>query len=196
MNTLTVISISAAILIAAVAAVLVLAARKPATFRIARSIRIAAPPERIFALIEDFRAWGAWSPWEKRDPALKRSYGGAPSGRGAVYAWEGNRNVGQGRMEIVDAPAPSRVTIKLDFLKPFKAHNTAEFTLVPEGDSAEAVTEVTWAMTGPNIFMGKVMGVFVDMDRMIGRDFERGLANLKAAAEGRPPPAQAASASA
>jgi hypothetical protein len=114
------------------------------------------------------------------DPDLKRTYGGAARGRGAVYAWEGNRKVGQGRMEIVDAPVPSRVTIRLDFLKPFEAHNTAEFTLVPQGD----VTEVTWAMTGPNLFMGKVMGLFVDMDRMIGRDFERGLANLKAVAEG------------
>ena len=181
MNTLTVISVIAAVVIAAVAAVLVLAAKKPATFRIARSIRIAAPPERIFALIEDFRAWSAWSPWEKRDPALKRSYAGAPRGQGAVYAWEGNRNVGQGRMEIVDAPAPSRVAIQLDFLKPFKARNTAEFTLVPQGDA----TEVTWTMTGPNVFAGKVMSVFMDMDRMIGRDFEQGLANLKAAAEGR-----------
>ena len=183
MSTLTVIAIVAAVLIAAVAAVLVLAARKPATFRIVRSIRIAAPPERIFGLIEDFRAWSAWSPWEKMDPDLKRTYAGAPRGRGAVYAWEGNRKVGQGRMEIVDAPAPSRITIRLDFLRPFEAHNTAEFTLVPEGDA----TEVSWAMTGPNVFMGKVMGVFVDMDRMIGRDFERGLANLKAAAEGSGP---------
>ncbi|HEX8665104.1 MAG TPA: SRPBCC family protein [Beijerinckiaceae bacterium] len=190
MSTLTVIAIVAAVLVAAVAAVLVLASRKPATFRIARSIRIAAPPERIFGLIEDFRAWSAWSPWENRDPALKRTYAGLPRGQGAVYAWEGNRNVGQGRMEIVDASAPSRVTIKLDFLKPFEAHNTAEFTLVPQVDS----TEVTWAMTGPNVFMGKVMGVFVDMDRMIGRDFEQGLANLKAAAEGSPPSPQAASA--
>jgi uncharacterized protein YndB with AHSA1/START domain len=189
MNTLTVIAIVAAVLIAAVAAVLVLAARKPATFRIARSTRIAAPPERIFELIEDFRAWSAWSPWERMDPDLKRTHSGAPRGRGAVYAWKGNRKVGQGRMEIVDAPASSRATIRLDFLKPFEAHNTAEFTLVPQGDA----TEVTWAMTGPNVFMGKVMGVFVDMDRMIGRDFERGLANLKAVAEGGPP-AQAASA--
>ena len=181
MSTLTVVAVVAAVLIAAAAAVLVLAARKPATFRIVRSIRIAAPPQRIFDLIEDFKAWSAWSPWEGKDPDLKRTYAGAPRGRGAVYAWEGNRNVGQGRMEIVDAPAPSRVTIRLDFLKPFKAHNTTEFTLAPQGDA----TEVTWAMTGPNVFMGKVMGVFVDMDRMIGRDFEQGLANLKAAAEGR-----------
>jgi uncharacterized protein YndB with AHSA1/START domain len=177
MKTLAIIGI---VLIVAVAVVLVLAARKPATFRIARSTRIKAPPERIFALIDDFRAWSAWSPWEKMDPALKRSYSGAPSGRGAVYAWEGNRKVGQGRMEIVDAAAPSRVTIRLDFLKPFEAHNTTEFTLVPQGDS----TEVTWAMTGPNLFVGKVMGLFMDMDRMIGRDFEQGLANLKAVAEG------------
>ena len=187
MKTLAVVVI---VLAVAVAAVLVLAAKKPATFRVARSIRIAAPPQRIFDLIEDFRAWSAWSPWERMDPDLKRTYAGAPRGRGAVYAWEGNRKVGQGRMEIVEASPPSRIAIRLDFLKPFEAHNTAEFTLAPEGDG----THVTWAMTGPNVFMGKVMGVFVDMDRMIGRDFERGLANLKAAAVGEPPPAQAASA--
>ena len=173
------IAVAAVVLIVAVAAVLLLAARKPTTFRIARTARINAPPGRVFALIDDFRAWSAWSPWERMDPALKRTYDGAPRGNGAVYAWEGNRKVGQGRMEIVDASAPSRITIRLDFLKPFRARNTAEFTLVSQGDA----TEVTWAMTGPNLFIGKVMGLFVDMDRMIGRDFERGLANLKAAAE-------------
>jgi uncharacterized protein YndB with AHSA1/START domain len=173
-------AVIAVVLIVAAAAVLVLAARKPATFRIARSARIKAPPEKIFALIDDFRAWSAWSPWEKMDPELRRTYDGAPSGRGAVYAWEGNRKVGQGRMEIVDAAVPSRVTIRLDFLKPFEAHNTTEFSLEPQGDS----TQVTWAMTGPNLFVGKVMGLVMDMDRMIGRDFEQGLANLKAVAEG------------
>ena len=177
MKTLAIIVV---VLIVAVAAVLALATRKPATFRIARSTRIKAPPERIFALIDDFRAWSAWSPWEKMDPALKRSYGGAPSGTGAVYEWEGNRKVGRGRMEITDAEAPSRVAIKLDFLKPFEAHNTTAFTLEPQGE----ITEVTWAMTGPNLFIGKVMGLFMDMDRMIGRDFEQGLAHLKAIAEG------------
>jgi uncharacterized protein YndB with AHSA1/START domain len=174
--TLFVIVIIAAV---AVAAVLGYASTRPDTFRIERAATIQAPPDRIFPLINDFRNWTRWSPWEKMDPALKRTYSGAPSGPGAVYEWEGNKKVGKGRMEIVDAPPPSRVTIKLDFLKPFEAHNTADFTLTSQGGS----TLVTWAMHGPNIFLSKVMGMFVNMDRMIGKDFETGLANLKTAAE-------------
>jgi len=172
-------AIVAVVLLVAVAAILVLAAMKPDTFRVVRSTTVKAPPEKIFPLIADFRAWSAWSPWEKMDPALKRSYGGPASGQGAVYEWEGNSKVGKGRMEIIDAPPPSRVAIKLDFLKPFEAHNTAEFTLAPRGET----TDVTWAMHGPNRFIGKVMSLFVSMDRMVGKDFEAGLANLKAAAE-------------
>jgi uncharacterized protein YndB with AHSA1/START domain len=172
-------AIVAVVLLVAIAAILVLAAMKPDTFRITRAITVKAPPEKIFPLIADFRAWSAWSPWEKRDPALKRSYGGSASGKGAVYEWEGNSKVGKGRMEIIDAPPPSRLAIKLDFLKPFEAHNTAEFTLTPRGST----TDVTWAMHGPNLFIGKVMSLFVSMDRMVGKDFETGLANLKAEAE-------------
>jgi uncharacterized protein YndB with AHSA1/START domain len=171
-------AIVAVVLLVAIAAILVLA-MKPDTFRITRAITVKAPPEKIFPLIADFRAWSAWSPWEKRDPALKRSYGGSASGKGAVYEWEGNSKVGKGRMEIIDAPPPSRLAIKLDFLKPFEAHNTAEFTLTPR----ENTTDVTWAMHGPNLFIGKVMSLFVSMDRMVGKDFETGLANLKAEAE-------------
>jgi uncharacterized protein YndB with AHSA1/START domain len=174
-----VLAVIALILLVAIVVVLVLAARKPAGFRIERATSIKASPDKIFALINDFRNWRAWSPWERMDPNLRRSYSGAERGEGAVYEWEGNSKVGKGRMEIVEAPPPSRVAIKLDFLKPFEAHNTAEFTLVPRGDA----TEVTWAMHGPNLFIGKVMGVFMSMDRMIGKDFEAGLANLKAAAE-------------
>ncbi len=174
-----VLAVIALILLVAIVVVLVLAARTSAGFRIERATSIKAPPDKIFALINDFRNWRAWSPWERMDPNLRRSYGGAERGEGAVYEWEGNSKVGKGRMEIVEAPPPSRVAIKLDFLKPFEAHNTAEFTLVPRGDA----TEVTWAMHGPNLFIGKVMGVFMSMDRMIGKDFEAGLANLKAAAE-------------
>jgi hypothetical protein len=173
-----VLAVIALILLVAIVVVLVLAARKPAGFRIERATSIKAP-DKIFALINDFRNWRAWSPWERMDPNLRRSYSGAERGEGAVYEWEGNSKVGKGRMEIVEAPPPSRVAITLDFLKPFEAHNTAEFTLVPRGDA----TEVTWAMHGPNLFIGKVMGVFMSMDRMIGKDFEAGLANLKAAAE-------------
>jgi uncharacterized protein YndB with AHSA1/START domain len=174
-----VLAVIALILLVAIVVVLVLAARKPAGFRIERATSIKASPDKIFALINDFRNWRAWSPWERMDPNLRRSYSGAERGEGAVYEWEGNSKVGKGRMEIVEAPPPSRVAIKLDFLKPFEAHNTAEFTLVPRGDA----TEVTWAMHGPNLFIGKVMGVFMSMDRMIGKDFEAGLANLTAAAE-------------
>jgi Polyketide cyclase / dehydrase and lipid transport len=167
------------VLIVAVAAVLAYATTKPDTFRVQRSASIKAPADKIFPLINDFHSWAAWSPYEKLDPELKRTYSGAPSGKGAVYAWEGNNKVGAGRMEIVDAPPPSKVAIKLDFLRPFEAHNTAEFTLAPAGDA----TTVTWAMDGQNLYVGKVMSIFVDMDDMIGKDFATGLANLKNLAE-------------
>jgi len=169
-----------AVLIAlAVAVVLILAAAKPDTFSVQRATTINAPAERIFALINDFRQWGNWSPWEHRDPALKRSFGGAERGKGAVYAWDGNRNVGTGRMEILEATPLSRVLIKLDFIKPFEGHNTAEFTMLPQGSA----TSVNWVMRGPAPFMSKLMQVFMNMDKMIGKDFEAGLANLKNAAE-------------
>jgi len=164
---------------AAVAGVLGVAARRPDTMRIVRSATIDAPPERIYPLLEDFRGWEAWSPFEKLDPAMRRTYSGAPSGKGAAYAWEGGGKAGAGTMEIVEAAAPSRVAIDLRFTRPFKARNTTELTLEPRGGS----TLVTWAMEGPTPFMTKVMCVFVDMDRMIGRDFETGLASLKAIAE-------------
>jgi len=169
----------AIVLVIVVAALLIYAATKPDTFRVQRTASIKAPAEKIYPLISDFRGWGAWSPWEKLDPAMKRTHAGAASGTGAVYAWEGNREVGAGRMEIVDAVPPSRVKIKLDFLQPFEAHNFAEFTLVSAGDG----TTVTWAMYGPNTFVSKLMSVFVSMDGMVGGYFESGLANLKAASE-------------
>jgi uncharacterized protein YndB with AHSA1/START domain len=140
---------------------------------------IKAPPAKVFALIDDFRQWAGWSPWEKLDPAMKRTHSGAASGKGAVYAWEGNGDVGAGRMEILETTAPSRVLIRLDFMKPFEATNTAEYTIQPEGEA----TRVTWAMYGPAPFLSKLMQVFVSMDKMIGKDFEQGLANLKALAE-------------
>jgi len=158
---------------------LAIAASKPNAFRIERSASIDAPPERVFALIVDFRQWGGWSPWEKLDPDLKRSYSGAASGRGAVYEWQGNNKVGQGRMEIVESVPARRVAIKLDFLKPFEAHNIAEFTLEPRSGA----TRITWAMHGPNLFMSKVMGTVMNIDRMVGSQFEEGLANMKALAE-------------
>jgi uncharacterized protein YndB with AHSA1/START domain len=165
----------AVLLAAAIAVVLILASRKSDTFSVSRATSIHAPPEKIFALINDFHQWRAWSPYEDRDPNLQRTYSGANSGKGAVYEWNGNKNVGSGRMEILDAPPPRQVVIKLDFLKPFEAHNTAEFTFVPQGDT----TNVTWLMHGPAPFMAKVMHVFINMDNMVGKDFATGLANLK-----------------
>lgn len=169
------------LLVVSVAGVLLLAASKPDTFRVQRATSVKAPPDRIFPLIADFHGWGAWSPYEKLDPAMKRPFGGADKGKGAVYE-NSDGKAGKGRMEITDAPAPSKVTIKLDFLKPFESHNTAEFKLEPSGDT----TELTWAMFGPNLFIGKVMSIFFDMDKMIGKDFETGLANLKTLAEQKP----------
>jgi hypothetical protein len=167
------------VILVIVAGILIHAAAKPNDFRVQRSLAIRAPADRIHALIADFHAWASWSPYEKKDPDMKRSFSGAPSGPGAIYAWDGNKNVGSGRMEVLEAPVPSKVKIKLDFLKPFEGHNTAEFTMVPSGDT----TNVTWAMNGPSPFMMKVMGTFMNMDRMIGDDFAVGLANLKALAE-------------
>jgi uncharacterized protein YndB with AHSA1/START domain len=176
---LKIIGIVAVILVVAVVVVLALAAMKPDTFTVKRSASIKAPPEKIFPLINDYKNWTQWSPWENRDPNLKRTYSGAPSGEGAIYAWEGNKNVGSGRMEIVDTAPPNKVIIKLDFISPFEAHNVAEFTLAPQGDA----TNVTWEMRGPTPFIGKIMHVFMNMDKMIGTDFETGLASMKAVGE-------------
>jgi hypothetical protein len=169
----------AIVVVVALAAVLAVAATKPDTFRVERSVSIKAPPEKIFPLLDDFHNWTAWSPWEKKDPLMKRSHSGAPRGKGAAYAWEGNNAVGSGRMEIAESSPPSKVTVDLYFLKPVEAHNVADFTLKPEGGT----TNVTWAMHGHSPFLSKVMQVFLSMDRMVGQDFEAGLANLKAAAE-------------
>jgi carbon monoxide dehydrogenase subunit G len=177
-----VLKIIAIIVVLAVVVVLVLASRKPDHFRVQRSASIAAPPERIFPLINDFHRWGAWSPYEHKDPDMKRTFSGPGSGRGSTYEWAGNSNIGSGRMEIVESSAPSRVAIQLDFLKPFKAHNMATFTMEPAGRG----TNVTWAMDGPTPFVGKIMHVFFNMDRMVGTDFEAGLVNLKTAAEHEP----------
>jgi uncharacterized protein YndB with AHSA1/START domain len=170
-------SVSVIVLLAA--AILVLAATRPPAFLVKRSTTIAASPDRIFALIADFHCWALWSPYEKLDPAMKKTFAGPPSGVGAIYEWSGDRKAGAGRMEIVDAPAPSKVSIKLDFSKPFEAHNIAEFTLMPRSDG----TDVAWSMRGATPFMLKLMSLVLNMDKMIGRDFEIGLAQLKAVAE-------------
>jgi len=167
------------IVVAVIVVVLILAVTKPAKFRVERSTSIRALPEKIFPLINDFRRWASWSPYERLDPDMKKTHSGAESGKGAVYEWEGNNKAGQGRMEIMDTTPPSQVVIQLDFVKPFKSHMTAEFMLLPAGED----TNVTWATYGPNTFMARVMGIFVNMDNMIGRDFEAGLANLKSESE-------------
>ena len=167
------------LIVAGVVVVLLIAATKPNTFVVQRGTTIQAPPERVFPLINDFHNWLAWSPWEKLDPDLRRTHDGPPNGKGAVYAWEGNKKVGQGRMEITESVPPSKVAIKLDFIKPFESHNTADFTLDRRGDG----THVNWAMTGQQPFLFKVMTVFMSIDKMIGKDFEAGLANMKAKAE-------------
>lgn len=174
---MNVVSIISVLLVVAVAYVLVLASVKPATFSLKRSTSIKASPGKIAPFISDFHLWGAWSPWEKIDADLQRSFSGAESGVGAVYAWEGKK-AGSGRMEILES-TPAAVVIKLDFIKPMKAHNTAIFTMEPSGDS----TAVTWEMKGHNNFVAKVFQVFMDMDKMVGKSFEEGLASLKAAAE-------------
>ncbi|MDB5394024.1 MAG: polyketide cyclase [Rhodospirillales bacterium] len=167
------------VLLLLIAAIVAFAATRPSTFRIERATRIAAAPEKIYPLVENFHRWVAWSPYEKLDPDLKRTYGGRASGKGAVYAWEGNGKAGAGRMEIIDTAAPAKVTITLDFSRPFVAHNIAEFTMMPEGAS----TVTTWSMHGPQPLMAKVMTLFFNMDKMVGKDFESGLATLKTAAE-------------
>jgi uncharacterized protein YndB with AHSA1/START domain len=168
----------AIILALLIAAVLIYAATKPDSFRIERSTTIKASPEKISAYLTDFKQWAAWSPWEEKDPSMKRTFSGAANGKGAVYGWEGNKNVGTGRMEVLDVQ-PQKVIIKLDFLAPFEAHNTTEYVLEPQGDS----TKLTWAMFGPSNYMSKVMTTFMSMEKMVGPDFEAGLAKLKAAAE-------------
>jgi hypothetical protein len=173
---LKIIAIVVALLIGAV---LAFAASRPDQFRVTRSTAIKAPPEKIFPLVSDFRRWAAWSPYEKKDPNMKRSFGGSAEGSGATYAWDGDGNVGQGRMEIIEAARPGKVAIRLDFTRPFEAHNSVVFTLLPKGEE----TEVTWDMQGPANYLSKLIGVFINMDRMVGRDFEAGLANLKAVSE-------------
>ena len=172
------VAIIGAIAVVVIAGVLIYAATKPDSFRVQRTVLINVQPDKVFPLIADLKAWPTWSPYEKKDPAMKRTFGAVTAGKGATYAWEGNKDVGQGSMEIVES-GPRKVLIKLDFLKPFEARNMGEFLMDPKGDG----TSVTWAIYGPSPYISKVIGTFMDMDDMIGRDFEKGLADLKAAAE-------------
>lgn len=167
------------VLLVIVSAFAVVVARSPGDFRIERSASMAAPPERVFAQVNDFQAWEAWSPWAKTDPAMKQSYEGAPAGEGAVYTWKGNSRAGEGRMEILESDPSRRIGIDLQFVKPFPARNVTEFTFTPEG----AGTRVRWTMTGKSNFACKAFAVFMSMDKMVGTDFEKGLAALDVAAK-------------
>ena len=167
------------IVAAIVVLILGMAALQPSTFSVKRSITIKAPAEKIVPLVSDFHQWALWSPWEKLDPAMVRTFSGAASGKGAVYGWNGNSEVGEGRMEILDVKGNASVDIKLDFMRPMEGHNDCLFTFDSKGDS----TTVNWTMSGPVPFMSKIMTVFVTLDRMIGPDFEKGLSQLKAVAE-------------
>jgi uncharacterized protein YndB with AHSA1/START domain len=162
-----------------IATLLAYAATKPDTFHVQRAMSMKAPPEKVFPLINDLHSHGSWSPWDKMDPAMKKTLSGAPIGKGAVYEWQGNSQVGAGRIEITDSVPSTKVMMKLDMFTPFEAHNVVEFTL----DTAYDSTEVTWAMDGPQPYMMKVLSVFMDCDKMVGKNFETGLANMKALVE-------------
>ncbi len=155
---------------------------QPSDFRIARTATISAPAPAVFAHVNDFHKWEAWSPWAQLDPAMKQTYGGASAGAGAVYAWAGNREVGEGRMTLMESRPTELIRIKLEFLRPFKGTNIAEFTFKPEGDQ----TVVTWAMTGENNFIAKAVSLVMNMDRMVGGQFEKGLARMKSVVEAAP----------
>ena len=162
----------------------VIVALQPSEFHVARSTTISAPPAAVFAQVNDFHKWEAWNPWGKIDLAMKQAYDGAPAGIGAIYTWAGNNEVGEGKMTITESRPNESVKFKLEFLKPFAATNTAEFTFKPEGNQ----TVVTWSMAGHNNFMFKAVGLFMDCDKMIGGNFEQGLASMKSAVEGAPKP--------
>jgi hypothetical protein len=155
---------------------------RPAAFSVQRSITIQAPADLPFALVNDFHRWAAWSPWEKKDPGMTRTFTGADAGLDAMYEWTGNPDVGAGRMTILESKPAERIRIRLEFLRPLETQNTTTFTFTPAGRDVT----VTWRMEGRNEFLGKAFSLFVDMDQAIGKDFEAGLANLKAAAEGQP----------
>ena len=167
------------VIVLVIALLLAIAASRPDQFRIERSATIKASPERIFPLINDLHRWQAWSPYEKKDPSMERTYEGPASGLGAAYGWNGNKNIGSGRMEISQSVPSSRVNLTLEFFTPFKASNTAEFVLVPQGDA----TRVIWAMQGRANFMSKLMGLVFNFDKMVGKDFEDGLVNLRTLSE-------------
>jgi len=157
----------------------VVVALQPSDFRVARSATIAAPPAVVFSQVNDFHKWEAWSPWAKMDPAAKNTFAGAPAGTGAVFTWDGNSKVGEGRMTLTESRPSDLIRIQLDFVRPFKGTSTAEFTFRPEGNQ----TVVTWTMAGKNNFVARAICLFMSMDKMVGGEFEKGLAQMKAIAE-------------
>ncbi|WP_130619155.1 SRPBCC family protein [Dyella amyloliquefaciens] len=173
--------IAIVIILLVIAALLGVAAMRPDQFRIERTATIQASPERVFPFINDFRHWQAWSPYERKDPTMERSYEGPNAGEGATYGWSGNKNIGSGRMQITESTPSARIEIRLEFFAPFKATNTAEFVLEPRGDG----TQVTWAMHGRSSFTSKLMGLLFNIDKMVGKDFEEGLGSLRSLSEGR-----------
>lgn len=152
---------------------------RPDEFKVARSATIAAPPAAVFEQVNDFHKWEAWSPWAKLDPACRNTYSGAAAGQDAGFAWDGNNKVGAGRMTITDSQPTQLICINLEFLRPFKSTNVTEFTFRPNGNG----TEIIWTMTGKNNVMSKVFGLFVDCEKMVGKDFEKGLASIKSVVE-------------
>jgi hypothetical protein len=169
----------AGLLLVLITAVLISATRQPDTFRVERSASMQASSEKIYSFMSDFHKGDLWSPYEKKDSAMKRTFRGAQSGKGAVYEFDGNKDVGKGRLEIIEAIPPSKVVLTLDMIKPVEGRNIVEYTLEPRGES----TLVTWSMNGRNSYLGKIICVFFNMDKMIGKDFEAGLGNLKALVE-------------
>ena len=170
--------IAIALLLVVVVFIAVVASR-PSRFHVERSARLAAPPEVVFPFINDFHRWPSWSPWEKLDPAMQRKYSGEPQGKGAAYEWSGNDDVGKGAMRIIESQPPSTVAIELEFKEPWQATNATLFNLQPDGTGSR----VTWGMDGENNFMFKAVGLFMNMDEMVGKDFEAGLDNLSRVTE-------------
>jgi hypothetical protein len=176
---LKIVLIIVAVLALLLVATLVVAATKPNSFRVQRSAAIEAPPEKLQAIVEDFQTWGKWSPYEKVDPDMKRTFSGPTAGKGAVYEWDGDGNIGAGRMEILQS-TPEGIEIQFEMSRPMECHNVIRFDLEPVGDA----TNVTWIMEGPNSYMGKIMQTFFSMETMVGTQQEKGLADLKSLAEG------------
>ena len=167
------------LLVVIIVVFIVIVAMQPSDFRITRTTNMSVPVAVVFAQVNDFHKWEAWSPWEKMDPMLKKTFGGAPAGTGAVYSWVGNKKVGEGRMTILESRPNEMIRIKLEFLKPFKATNTTDFTFKADGNQ----TAVRWSMTGKNNFFFKAFGLLMSMDKMVGKDFEKGLAQMKSVTE-------------